>query len=95
MAFCETKVIFAKLRSLPTSKIELFVTIVHSWKLLTSVASSVDPPLLTYDFQRAEEDCSNVASLVVYVDGRRSLFLEYNLDFNETIWKLLPFQKKP
>ena len=45
-------------------------------KLLASVASSLDPPLLNYYFQRTEEDCSNVASLVIYVDdGRPLLFL--------------------
>ena len=53
---------------LSTSKIELFVIIVNSWKLLTSILSSLDPPWPNYDFQRTEEGCSNVNSVVVYVD---------------------------
>ena len=69
--FCQTKINFAKPRPFSTSKMELFVTIVDSWKLLISVVNSLDPPLLTYDFQRTEKDSSNVASLLVYVDGGR------------------------
>ena len=41
--------------------------------LLTSVASSFDPLLLNYDFQRTEEGYSDVASLVVYVDGGKPI----------------------
>ena len=82
-----------------TSKMELFATIVDSWKLLTSVLSSLDTPLLNYDFQRTKEDCSNVASLVVYVDGGRLLFafipkLKCNQDFNETILGTLSMPEK-
>ena len=69
--FCQTKINFAKPRPFSTSKMELFVTIVDSWKLLISVVNSLDPPLLTYDFQRTEKDSSNVASLLIYVDGGR------------------------
>ena len=67
--FCPTKINFTKPRPLPTSKIELFVTIVDSRKLLTSVGSSLNPLWLNYDFQKTEEGCSNVNSQVVYVDG--------------------------
>ena len=63
--FCQTKINFGKQGPLTTFKMELFVTIVNSWKLLTSVASSLDPPWLTYDFQRTEEDYSNVTSLAI------------------------------
>ena len=54
---------------------ELFVTIVDSWKLLTSVSSSLEPTWLNYDIQIIEEGYSNVSSLVVYVDGDRPLFV--------------------
>ena len=43
---------------LPTSKMKLVVTIVDSWNLLTSIASSLDPPLLNQAFQNTEERCS-------------------------------------
>ena len=56
---------------MPTSKIEPFVTIIDSWKPLTSVANNLDPPWLNYDFERTEEDYSNVNSLVVFADGRK------------------------
>ena len=59
---------------LPVSKIDLFVTIVDNWKLLTSVSSSLEPTWLNYDFLRTEECCSNVKTLVVYVDGEKPLF---------------------
>ena len=71
MAFLPKKINFAKPRPFSTSKMELFVTIVDSWKLLISVVNSLDPPLLTYDFQRTEKDSSNVPSLLVYEDGGR------------------------
>ena len=84
---------------LSTSKIELFVIIVDSWKLLTSVSSSLDPPWLNYDFQRTEEGCSNANSVVVYVDGERPLFFfipnpKCNQDFNETILETLSMSEK-
>ena len=90
MAFLSSKTSFAELRHLQTSTIELFVTIVDSWKLLTSVTSILDPLLLNCDFQRIEEDSSSVASLVVYVDGGRPPVMinsnpKCNQDFNETI----------
>ena len=44
--FCETKINVTKPGPLSTSKIELFVIIADSWKLLTSVSSSLDPPWL-------------------------------------------------
>ena len=44
--FCQTKINFTKPGPLPTSKMELFVTIVDNWKLLTSVSSSLDPTRL-------------------------------------------------
>ena len=97
--FCETKINFTKLGPLSTSKIELFVIIVDSWKLLTSVSSSLDPPWLNYDIQRTEEGCSNVNSVVVYVDGERPLFVfipnpKCNQDFNETILETLSMSEK-
>ena len=97
--FCETKINFTKLGPLSTSKIELFVIIVDSWKLLTSVSSSLDPPWLNYDFQRTEEGCSNVNSVVVYVDGEKPLFVfipnpKCNQDFNETILETLSMSEK-
>ena len=90
MAFLTHKINFVKLKPLQTSKMELFVTIVDSWKLLTSVTSILDSPLLNYDFQRTKKDCSNVDSLVVYVYGGRPLSMinsnpNCNQDFNETI----------
>ena len=97
--FCETKINFTKPGPLSTSKIELFVIIVDSWKLLTSVSSSLDPPWLNYDFQRTEEGCSNVNSVVVYVDGEKPLFVfipnpKCNQDFNETILETLSMSEK-
>ena len=97
--FCETKINFTKPGPLSTSKIELFVIIVDSWKLLTSVSSSLDPPWLNYDIQRTEEGCSNVNSVVVYVDGERPLFVfipnpKCNQDFNETILETLSMSEK-
>ena len=97
--FCETKINFTKPGLLSTSKIELFVIIVDSWKLLTSVSSSLDPPWLNYDIQRTEEGCSNVNSVVVYVDGERPLFVfipnpKCNQDFNETILETLSMSEK-
>ena len=74
--FSQTKINFTESGSLPTSKMEPFVTIFDNWKLLTSAASSLDPPWLNYDFQRTEEGCSNVNSLGEYVDeGDPFLFL--------------------
>ena len=92
--FCETKINFTKPGPLSTSKIELFVIIVDSWKLLTSVSSSLDPPWLNYDFQRTEEGCSNVNSLVEYVDDGKPFFVfipnpKCNRDSNETILETL------
>ena len=88
--FLSNKIIFVELKPLQTFEMELFVTIVDSWTLLTSVTSFLDPPLLNYDFQRTEEDCSNVAALVVYVVGGRPPAMinsnpKCNQDFNETI----------
>ena len=48
---------------------KLFVTIVGSWKLLTSIAKSLDLSLENFDFQRTEEGCPNVTSLVVCMDS--------------------------
>ena len=97
--FCESKINFTKPGPLSPSKIELFVIIVDSWKLLTSVSSSLDPPWLNYDIQRTEEGCSNVNSVVVYVDGERPLFVfipnpKCNQDFNETILETLSMSEK-
>ena len=97
--FCETKINFTKPGPLSTSKKELFVIIVDSWKLLTSVWSSLDQPWLNYDIQRTEEGCSNVNSVVVYVDGERPLFVfilnsKCNQDFNETILETLSMSEK-
>ena len=66
------------------------VTTVDSWNLLTSIASSLNPPLLTNGFERTEEGCSDVASLAIYVDGGRHLSVfspnpKFNQDLNETI----------
>ena len=95
--FCETN--FTKPGPLSASKIKLFIIIVDSWKLLTSVSSSLDPPWLNYDIQRTEEGCSNVNSVVVYVDGERPLFVfipnpKCNQDFNETILETLSMSEK-
>ena len=92
--FCESKINFTKPGPLSPSKIELFVIIVDIWKLLTSVSSSLDPPWLKYDIQKTEEGCSNVNSVVVYVDGERPLFVFIpnpicNQDFNEFILETL------
>ena len=62
---CQTKINFTEQGPLTTSEMEPFETIIDSWKLLTSVANSLDVPCLNYDFQRTEEGCSNVNSLVV------------------------------
>ena len=88
--FCETEINFTKAGLLLTSKTELLVIIVGSWKLLTSVSSSLDPPWLNYDIQRTEEGFSNVNSGVVYADGERPIFIfisntKCNQNFNETI----------
>ena len=96
---CQKKINFTKSGPLPTSEMKLFVTIVASWKLLTSVSSSLDPTWLNYDFQRTEEGCSNVNSLVVYVDGERPFFFfipnrKCNQDFNETILETLSMSEK-
>ena len=95
--FCEIN--FTKPGPLSASKIEFFVIIVDSWKLLTSVSSSVDPSWLNYDIQRTEEGCSNVNSVVVYVDGERPLFVfilnsKCHQDFNETILETLSMSEK-
>ena len=97
--FFETKISFTKPGPLSTFKIELFVIIVDSWKLLTSVSSSLDSPWLNYNFQRTEEGYSNVNSLVVYVDGERPLLVfilnpKCNQDFNETILETLSMSEK-
>ena len=72
--FCETKINFTKPEPLSTSKIELFAIIVDSWKLLTFVSSSLDPPWLNYDIWGIEEGCSNVNSMVVCVDDEKLFF---------------------
>ena len=97
--FFETKISFTKPGPLSTSKIELFVIIVDSWKLLTSVSSSLDPPWLKYDIQKTEEGCSNVNSVVVYVDGERPLFVfipnpKCHQNFNEFILETLSMSEK-
>ena len=97
--FCETKINLSKQGPMSTSKIEPFVIIVDSLKLLTSVSSSLDPPWLNYDIQRTEEGCSNINSVVVFVDGERPLFVfipnsKCNQDFNETISETLNILKK-
>ena len=101
--FCQTKINFTELIPLQISKIKInkdqFVTIVDSWNLLTSVASSLDPPLLNYDFQRTEESCSDVASLVVFVDGGGPLFVfilnpKRNHNSDETILETLSMSGK-
>ena len=97
--FCETKINFTKPGPLSTSKIELFVIIVDSWKLLTSVSSSLDPTWLNNDIQRTEEDYSIVNFMVVFVDGERPLFVfipspKCNQDFNETILETLSMSEK-
>ena len=95
----QTKISFTKPEPLSTSKMEFFVTIMVNWKLLTSVGSSLDPSWLYYDFQKTEECCSNVNSLVVYVNGGRPLFVfvsnpKCNQDFNETILETLNMPEK-
>ena len=97
--FCQTKINFTKPGPLPTSKMEPFVTIFDNWKLLTSVASSLGPPWLNYDFQRTEEGCSNVGSLVEYVDDGRPIFVftpnpKCKHDPNETILETLSMSEK-
>ena len=92
-------VIFTKPGSLSTFKIELLPIIVDSWKLLTSVSSSLDPPWLNYDIQRIEEGCLNVNSVVVYVNSERTLFVfipnpKCNQDFNEFILETLSMLEK-
>ena len=92
--FCETNTIFTKPGPLSKYEKELSVTIVDRWKLLISLSSSLDPPWLNYDIQRTGEDCSNVNSVVVYVDGERPLFVfisnqSCNQDFNETVLETL------
>ena len=61
----------------------LFVTIVDSWNLLTSVSSSLEPTWLNYDIQITEEGCSNVISNP-----------KCNQDFNETILENLSMSEK-
>ena len=91
---------FTKREPLPTSKMEPFATMFDNWKLLTSVASSLALPWLSYDFQLwTEEGCSNVNFLVEYVDDRRSLFLfipnpKHNHDSSEPILETLSMSEK-
>ena len=97
--FCQPKNNFTKPEPLPTSKMEPFVTIFDSWKLLTSVASSQDPFWLNYGFQRTEEGCSNVNSLVEYVDNEIPIFVfvsspKCNHDSNETILETISMSEK-
>ena len=79
---------------------EPFATMFDNWKLLTSVARSLVPPWLSYDFQLwTEEGCSNVNSLVEYVDDRRSLFVfipntKCNHDSSEPILETLSMSEK-
>ena len=73
--------------------------IVDSWKLSTSVSSSLDPPWLNYDIQKTEEGCSNVNSVMVYLDGERPFPVllpnpKCNHDFNETILETLSMSEK-
>ena len=87
------------MRPLPTSMMELFVTIFVNWKLLTSAASSLDPQWLIYHFQRTEEGCLNMNSLVVCMDGGRPLFLfipntKCKQDFNKTFLETLSMPEK-
>ena len=72
--FVRKKIIVLPNRDPCQHKMKLFVTTVNSWKLLTSVACSLDPPLLNYDFQKTGEGCSNLFFLLVYVDGGRAFF---------------------
>ena len=97
--FVKQKFFFTKPGPLSSSKIELFVIIVDSWKLLTPVSSSLDPPRLNYYIQRTKEDCSNVNSVVVYVDGEKPFFVlisnpKCNQDFNQTILEILSMSEK-
>ena len=78
---------------------EPFVTIFGNWKLLTSAASSLDPPWLSYDFQRNEEGCLKVNSGVEYVDDWKALFAfiptpKCNCDSNKTISETLSMSEK-
>ena len=61
---------------------------------MISLSSILDPPWPSYDIQRTEEDCSNVNSVVVYVDGELTLFAfisnqSCNRNFNETVLETL------
>ena len=92
--FSETNIIFTKLGPLSKFEIEISVTIVDRWNLLISLSSILDPPWPSYDIQRTEEDCSNVNSVVVYVDGEWPLFVfisnqSCNRNFNETVLETL------
>ena len=63
------------------------------------MSNSLDPSWLNYDIQRTGEDCSNVNSVVVYVDGERplSVFIsnpKCNQDFNETILQTFSMSEK-
>ena len=87
--FWEANINFTKRGPLQTSKMESFVKIFDNLKMLTSAASSLDPPRLNYDFQRTKDRCSNENSLVEYVDDKRSLFVfipnpKCNHDSDET-----------
>ena len=97
--FLLSKIDFTKSGPLPTSTMEPFVTIIDNWKLLTSVGSSLDPLWLNYDFQRTEEGCLNVNSLVEYADDGRPLFVfipnpKCNHDSNKTILETLSMSEK-
>ena len=50
---------------LPTSKIDLFVPVANSWRPLTSVGRSLDPPLQTYDFRGLTRASSVNANYIV------------------------------
>ena len=96
---CQTKINFTKPVPLSASTMELFVTIICNWKLLTSVGSSLASPWLNYDFQRTEEGCSNVNSLVECVDDGRPLFSfipnpKCNQDSYDTILETLSMSEK-
>ena len=99
MGFLWNKVIFIKQGPLSTSTIELFVTIVDCWKLLTSFPSSLGPPSLNYDIQRTEKGRPNVDSVVEYVNKERLhigfiLNQKCNQDFNETVSETLSMSGK-
>ena len=96
---CQTKINFTEQGPLTTSEMEHFEIIIDSWKLLTSTANSLDVPCLNYDFQRTEEGCSNVNSLVVFVDGGWPFFdftsnQKCNHDSSETILETLSIPEK-